>query len=121
MIVSGTASTGKLYIINCLKLLLQSKLCVAAPTVVAAYNIERYTLPFTFNLPTKGSFRELQSQQLHVIQQSFSEVKYVIIDKMSMIGRKLLGQIDKQLHQIFPQNSQYMLGGCSYILLEDFG
>ena len=75
MIVSGTAGTGKSYIINCLKLLLQSKLRVAAPTGVAAYNIEGYTLHSLFNFPTKGTFRELQGQQLHVIQQSFSEVK----------------------------------------------
>ena len=73
MIVSGTASTGKSYIINCLKLLLQSKLRVAAPTGVAAYNIEGYTLHSLFNLPTKGNFRELQGQQLHVIQQSFQK------------------------------------------------
>ena len=79
MIVSGTAGTGKSYINNCLKLLLQSKLRVAAPTVVAAYNIEGYTLHSLFNLPTKSTFRELQGQQQHVIQQSFSEVKYIIL------------------------------------------
>ena len=36
MIVSGTAGTGKSYLIHCLRLLLQDQLCVAAPTGVAA-------------------------------------------------------------------------------------
>ena len=38
-----------------------------------------------------------------------------------MIGRKLFGQIDKRLRQIFPRHSQHMLGGCSCILFGDFG
>lgn len=39
MIVAGTAGTGKSYLIHCLQLLLKDKLCVAAPTGVAAFNI----------------------------------------------------------------------------------
>ena len=39
MIVSGTAGTGKSYLIHCLRLLLQHQLMVAAPTGVAAFNI----------------------------------------------------------------------------------
>ena len=121
MIVSGTAGTGKSYIINCMKLLLQSKLRFTAPTGVAAFNIEGYTLHSLFNLPTKGEFRELQGQQLHLIQQSFLSVEYIVIDEMSMIRRKLFGQVDEQLQQIFPQRSHHMLGGCSCILFGDFG
>ena len=52
MIVCGTAGTGKLFIINCLKLLLQEKLRVCAPTGVASYNIEGSTLHSLLNLPT---------------------------------------------------------------------
>lgn len=121
MIVSGTAGTGKSYIINCLKLLLQSKLRVTAPTGVAAFNIEDYTLHSLFNLPTKGEFRELHGQQLHLIQQSFLAVEYIVIDETSMVGRKLFGQVDKRLRQIFPQQSHHMLGSCSCILFGDFG
>ena len=39
IIVSGTAGTGKSYLINYLKLLLQNQLRVCAPTGVASYNI----------------------------------------------------------------------------------
>ena len=44
MIVSGTAGTGKSYLIHCLRLLLQNQLLVAAPTGVAAFNIDGQTL-----------------------------------------------------------------------------
>ena len=121
MIVTGTAGTGKSYLINCLKLLLQEKLRVAAPTGVASYNIEGHTLHSLFNLPTKGEFKQLEGQALHIIQQSFLEVRYIIIDEMSMMGRKLFGQIDQRLRQIFPHQSSHILGGCSLILFGDFG
>ena len=121
MIVSGTAGTGKSYLINCLKILLKDKLRVCAPTGVASYNIQGYTLHNLFSLPTKGEFKQLEGQRLHDIQHSLAEVKYLIIDEMSMIGRKLFRQIDQRLCQIFPHRSHEILGGCSCLLFGDFG
>ena len=53
MIVSGTAGTGKSYLIHCLRLLLQRQLLVAAPTGVAAFNIDGQTLHSLLSLPTR--------------------------------------------------------------------
>ena len=61
MIVSGTAGTGKLYLIHCLRLLLQDK---AAPTGVATFNIDGHTLHSLFDLPTKGEFTNLDGNRL---------------------------------------------------------
>lgn len=44
IIVSGTAGTGKSYLIQCLRLLLHNKVHVVAPTGVAAYNVDGNTL-----------------------------------------------------------------------------
>lgn len=121
LIVSGTAGTGKSYLINCLKVLLHSKLRVCAPTGVASFNIQGYTLHSLFNLPIRGDFKDLQGEKLNDIQQSFSEVDYIIIDEMSMVGRKLFAQVDRRLRQIFPHRAQEVLGGCSCILFGDFG
>jgi len=121
MIISGTAGTGKSFLINCLKLLLLENLRVCAPTGVASYNIGGSTLHSLFSLPTKGDFKDLEGRKLHDMQQSLAQMKYLIIDEMSMIGRKIFGQIDRRLRQIFPQNAHELLGGCSCILLGDFG
>ena len=121
MIVSGTAGTGKSYLIHCLRLLLKDKLCVAAPTGVAAFNVDGHTLHSLLSLPTKGEFKDLEGEHLHRIQQSLANMEYLIIDEMSMVGRKTFGQVDKRLRQVFPHRSDQLLGGCSCLLFGDFG
>ena len=54
MIVSGTAGTEKSYIIHCLRLLLGDRVHVAAPTGVAAFNIEGHTLHSLPSLTHQG-------------------------------------------------------------------
>ena len=121
MIVSGTAGTGKSYLIHCLRLFLQHQLVVAAPTGVAAFNIDGHTLHSLLSLPTGGEFKDLEGERLTKLQQSFSEIKYLIIDEMSMVGRKALGQVDRRLRQAFPHHSQQVFEGCSCLLFGDFG
>ena len=100
MIVSGTAGTGKSYLICCLRLLLQRQLVVAAPTGVAAFNINGHTLHSLFRLPTREEFKDLEREKLTRLQQAFSEVRYLIIDEMSMAGRNTLGQVDRRLLRV---------------------
>ena len=121
MIVSGTAGTGKSYLIHCLRLLLQSKVRIVAPTGVAAFNVNGHTLHSLLSLPTKGDFKDLQGEHLDKIQRGLSGVKYLIIDEISMVGRKMFGQVDSRLRQVFPHCSDQVLGGCSCLLFGDFG
>ena len=65
MVVSGTAGTGKSYLIQCL---LKDRLCVAAPTGVAAFNVDGYTLHSLLSLPVKGD-KPLEGKRLQTIQQ----------------------------------------------------
>ena len=110
MIVSGTAGTGKSFLIHCLKALLLDRLCVMAPTGVAAFNVGGFSLHSLLHLPTRGEFKALEGEQLQQLQQSFSGVDYLIIDEMSMLGRKLFGQVDKRLRQAFPHRAGEALG-----------
>ena len=48
-------------------------------------------------------------------------MQYLIIDEMSMVGRKTFGQIDKRLHQVFPHHADQLFGDCSCLLFGDFG
>ena len=121
MVVSGTAGTGKSFLIHCLKALLLDRLRVMAPTGVAAFNVRGFTLHSLLHLPTRGEFRSLEGEQLKQLQESFSGVDYLIIDEMSMLGRKLFGQVDQRLRQAFPHRAGEALGGCSCLLVGDFG
>ena len=112
MIVTGTAGTGKSYLIHCLRLLLKDKVRVAA------FNIDGRTLHSLLALPVRG---DMQGEHLHIIQQSLAQVKYLIIDEMSMVGRTILGQVDKRLCQACPHNAHEVLRGCSVLLFGDFG
>ena len=38
-----------------------------------------------------------------------------------MVGRKILGQVDRRLRQAFPHRGQEVFGGCSCLLFGDFG
>ena len=121
LIVSGTAGTGKSYLIHCLRLLLDHRVRVAAPTGVAAFNIEGHTLHSLLSFPVKGDFKDLQGERLHDMQQSLADMEYLIIDEMSMVGRKFLGQVDQRLRQVFPRQADTPFGGCSCLLFGDFG
>ena len=68
LIISGTARTGKSYLIRCLKLLLAGQLCVTAPTGVAAFNVDGYTLHSLLRLPVKRDFKQLEGNRLQTIQ-----------------------------------------------------
>ena len=102
MIVSGTAGTGKSYLIQCLKLLLGDRLRTSAPTGAAAFIVDGYTLHSLLSIPVKGEFKDLEGKQLQNIQQFMAGVDYLIIDEMSMVGRKMFGQVDRRLRQVFP-------------------
>ena len=117
VIVSGTAGTGKSYLIHCL---LKDKVRVVAPTGVAAFKVDGNTLHSLLHLPTKGEFKDLEGEHLIKLQQSLANIRYLIIDEMSMVGRKLFGQVDQRLRQAFPQHSDQVLGGCSCLLFGDF-
>ena len=121
MIVTGTAGTGKSFLIGCLQQLLQDKVRVLAPTGVAAFNVHGCTLHSALCLPTKGEIKSLEGDSLRRLQDSLAGIEYIIIDEMSMVGRKMFGQIDQCLHQAFPRYGNHVLGGRCCLLFGDFG
>ena len=78
MIVSGTAGTGKSYLIHCLRLL-GDKVCVAAPTGVAAFNIEGHTLHSLLSLPTKGEYKDLEGRCLVNLTSVFAKCSLIML------------------------------------------
>ena len=88
---------------------------------MAAFNIEGYTIHSLLDLPTKGDFKDLEGECLLRRQDTLSAMTYLIIDEMSMVGRKIFGQVDSRLRQILPHRADQLLGGCSCLLFGDFG
>ena len=121
IIISGTAGTGKSYLIQCLQQLLGQNLKVVAPTGVASFNVHGYTIHNLLDIQVKGELKDLTGDRLLSLQQNFTGVKYIIIDEKSMVGRKLFGKVDRRLCQAFPTNAEHLLGNCSCILVGDFG
>ena len=88
---------------------------------MASFIIEGRTLHSLLHLPVRGDFKEMEGNNLQKMQEELSPIKYVIIDEMSMVGRKVFGMIDRRLRQAFPCKSQVVFGGCSISLFGDFG
>ena len=103
MIVSGTAGTGKSYLIECLQQELGNKLRMAAPTGGAAFNVHGHTVHSLIGIPVRSDFKKLDGQRLHTMQESLATMEYLIVDEMSMVGRILFGKVDRRLRQAFPQ------------------
>ncbi|EXX51875.1 ATP-dependent DNA helicase PIF1-like [Rhizophagus irregularis DAOM 181602=DAOM 197198] len=49
------------------------------------------------------------------------DIKYLIIDEMSMVGRHFLAIVDMRLRKAFPKHSNHNFSGRSIILVSDFG
>ena len=118
-------SSGKTWLIRALKQLLGSKALVCAPTGVAADNIGGCTYHSKIPVPRSDVDRQdvrlrANSARLDKLVDDFDGVSYIIIDEMSMVGRRALGQIDELLRQAKGQ-TKAPFGGLSVILVGDHG
>ena len=75
---------------------------VTAPTGdAAAVNINGNTIHFKFkNLYNLNMHNDLTSKTLHFMY--YKNLKFIIMDKMSLVGVKLLRFIDKRCRDMFP-------------------
>ncbi|MGI9458977.1 MAG: AAA family ATPase, partial [Pirellulales bacterium] len=121
-IISGTAGTGKSYLIHCLRRLLGSKCLLLAPTGMASCNVRGRTIHSAFKIPTKeDDYDVLKGDGLDQCQSGLSGVEYIIIDEMSVVGLRQFHKIDERLRQIFSSDNDKLFGGRSILLLGDFG
>jgi len=127
--IDGEAGTGKSHLIAVLSSTLSemassrgkpSPLARAAPTGVAAFNINGRTTYELLKLPVQRPFEDLPSASLAPLQQAFKDIHYLVLDEKSMIGQTHLGWIDCRLRQIFPTRCGEYFGGLSVLLVGDF-
>lgn len=100
LIINGFAGTGKSYLINALRNLLQQSCAVTATTGKASFNINGVTNHSLLNLPVGSKANiDLKGQPLARLQNNLQHIHYIIIDEYSMLGQKMLGWIDKRCRQ----------------------
>ena len=121
LIVLGVAGTGKSYLINAIRNLLQQSCAVTATTGKASYNINGCTIHSLLKLPvgSRGN-KELTGQSLVRLQNNMKHINYIIIDEYSMLGQTLFGWIDRRCRQATGLTHE-VFGGKSIILVGDPG
>lgn len=92
LIILGVAGTGKSYLINGIRNLLQNFCAVTARTGKAAYNINGCTIYSLLKLPIgPRGYSDLTGQVLVRLQIKLKDIRYIIIDEYSMLGQTLFG------------------------------
>jgi ATP-dependent DNA helicase PIF1 len=124
--VDGTAGTGKSFLISAISTELQNlafqqnkpnPVMRLAPTGIAAFGINGMTIHSALSLPVKSSFNELVPSALSKLQYQWKDIKLLIIDEKSMIGRTMAGKMDSRLRQILGDD---VMGGIGVLLFGDF-
>ena len=91
---------------------------ILAPSGVTTLNIHGCTVHSSLGLPINMEFVALRGGQLASFQELWQGVSFVIIDEKSMLGLRMLAQIDARLQQIIPCDSHF--GGLNVALCGDF-
>ena len=119
LIINGVAGTGKSYLINAIRTLLNNTCAVTATTGKAAFIINGVTVHSLLKLPvgSRGN-KDLTGQNLIRLQESLTNIDYIIIDEYSMLGQLTFGWIDRRLKQTSGFQDK-LLGGKSVILCGD--
>ena len=97
------------------------KVLLTAPTGKAAFNIHGMTLHSAFALPVtefNGEMPNLSSDVCNTLRSKLSSLKVIIIDEISMVGSKILSQVNNRLKAIMDNSLDF--GGVSIISVGDF-
>ena len=123
LVVSGTAGTGKSYVIKCLQRLVRQvfeandAIQVITPTGNAAYLVQGSTAHSFLGVPTGGRpCNELTvptGPLLEKIQKKCENLKVLVGDKRSMFGRTTMGWMEQHARYAINKggNADQLLGG----------
>jgi ATP-dependent exoDNAse (exonuclease V) alpha subunit len=123
--IDGTAGTGKSFLISAISAELQNlashenkpnPVMRFAPTGIAAFGINGMTIHSALSISVK-SFNALTPSSLSKFQHQWKDIKLLIIDEKSMVGRTMAGKLDSRLQQILTDK---VMGGIGVLLFGDF-
>lgn len=121
--MTGSAGTGKSYVIKVLKTMFEwwsttnrhrsnEPVLLCAPTGVAAFNINGQTLHSALTMPVekRGAAQEagLTPNALRTLRERFRNTLLIIVDEVSMMGDRVLHQLNQRLNHIFEPDLEGM-------------
>lgn len=123
--LSGGAGVGKTFLVNVIIEYQNSdeepSIAITASTGKAACNINGTTVHSAFKLPRHGPNQrpkeKLKGKELQDLQRKYKNLKVLIIDEISMVGKLTFRDLNKFLRQI--KNSNQDFGGVSVLLVGD--
>jgi hypothetical protein len=130
--VTGGAGVGKTFFIHTLYQALLKfydhlpgadfntmKVLLTAPTGKAAYNIRGNTIHSTLALSGRGGphVKDLTFDTLARLRNKLGDIKFLIIDEISMVGTKMLNLVNDRLQQL--QKSNRPFGGVHVLAVGD--
>lgn len=95
---------------------------LTSPTETASYNIGGITLHAALHLP-QGKYYSLRSNPslFSTFQLTMSQLKILVIDEISMVGRSMLAHIHRRLQEAKGvENTDLVFGGVSILAVGDF-
>ena len=117
-IISGTAGTGKSWLVIALSSLLGSEIIRTSCTGMAYANIAGSTIHSAFDIPADKSKGIPNVRRLAELQAAFKNVHCVLIDEFSLLSQRLLAVIDHRCREATGQKSR-PFGGLNVILVGD--
>jgi len=118
--VTGSAGTGKSYIIHLLTKHLteqRSKFLLMAPTGVAAQSIDGKTIHSALRITNQGGTFLTRAITDPALKSTLAQVKTIIIDEVSMVSAQLLSFISDTFAKI--QENSFAFGGINVVLVGD--
>ena len=112
LFISGAGGTDKSHLIHCIKYLFKfrdvsKKLCLLAPTGVAAYNIDAATVHTKFSLWNGDQMPDLTPSFKSNMSKKFAGIDFILIDEISMLSPKILHFMDLLFKSIYVKNKPF--------------
>ena len=129
MFVSGVGGTGKSFVIEAVKALVDSlwtseglKCAITAPTGLAAFNVGGVTIHRLFQLPIEhegkeASYWSLSKDAQKVMKMTLHSLKLLVIDEVSMVSSLNLTYVHMRMQEIFGED--HWFGGKNVLFVGD--
>ena len=96
------------------------RILILAPTGVAATNIDGTTIHTALGINVGHKLYPLNDRQRGILRNKLSEIKFIIIDEISMVSSVLFYQVHQRLNEIFGVSTDLPFAGLPVPLVVIF-